>query len=121
LFAATKVFVHEPQNTAVRNDKNAPTSIVRHDVVKGCLSTRGRRGNRFKIGWTAIGLKVARPLRTDLSLGHALPFAGAIFSPTWVESVGRTSDDRGNGLSGDSSTFKITRHDDVKSGAFSGK
>jgi hypothetical protein len=53
-------------------------------------------------------------------LGQALPFTGIVFLPTRIKSVGRTTDDRGNGLSGDSSAFKIARDDDVKSGAFGG-
>ncbi len=34
--------------------------------------------------------------------------------------MGRTADDGGNGLPGDSSSFKIARDDDVKSWAFGG-
>ena len=43
-----------------------------------------------------------------------------IFSPPRVKAVGLAADGGGNGFSGESSSFKIARDDDVKSRAFGG-
>jgi hypothetical protein len=67
--------------------------------------SRPEPGWRIATRWTAIGLEVARPLCANLGLSQALPFASIIFSPARVKSVGRTADDRGNGLPSHSSSF----------------
>ena len=114
------MLVHETQYAAVRDDQNALSGILLDDGIERLRSTSSGRLDRLEIGRPLVIVEVAGPLDADFSLGQTLPFAGVVFAPSDVESVSIASDDRGNGLSGDSRSFEVARHHGVEGRAFGG-